>query len=70
MNLFLSEYVGAFVKWLITGFKNKYSNELNGEGEHLHFFKQISIENENMILGLCTLLSVLLIIFVIFILLR
>lgn len=55
MNLSLSEYIGAFVKWLITGFKNKYINEFKGEGDYTHFFKAISIETENMILGLLSL---------------
>lgn len=62
MNLiFYSENIGAFIKWTIKGFKNKYSNELKGKNEFTHFFKQISIETENMLLGLLIIVIVILI---------
>lgn len=66
MDFFLSEYVGAFVKWLITGCKNKYMNEYRGEKNHTHFIKQISVETENMLLGLITLILLIPLILLIF----
>ena len=66
MNLFLSEYIGAFIKWIITGCKNKYMNEYKGENNHTHFIKQISIETENMLLGLITIILLIALILVIF----
>lgn len=66
MNLFLSEYIGAFSKWLITGCKNKYRDEYRGEGKHTHFVKHISIETENMLLGLITIALMILVILIIF----
>ncbi len=66
MNLFLSEYIGAFIKWLITGCKNKYRNEYTGDGKHPHFIKHISIETENMLLGLITIVLLIFVIIMIF----
>jgi len=66
MNLFLSEYIGAFIKWLITGCKNKYRNEYTGDGKHTHFIKHISIETENMLLGLITIVLLIFVIIMIF----
>lgn len=62
MNLiFYCENIGALIKWVIKGCKNNYSDELHGENKFTHFFKQISIETENMLLGLITILIVILI---------
>jgi len=67
MNLiFYSENIGAFLKWVIKGCKNKYSDELKGENEFTHFFRQISVETENMLLGLIILFILILIILEVF----
>ena len=66
MNLFLSEYIGAFIKWLITGCRNKYINEYKGEDKHTHFIKHISVETENMLFGLATIILLIVLILIIF----
>ncbi len=70
MNLFLAEYVGAFMKWMRNGFKTKYYDEYNQTDKSKRVFSSISIENENMIIGLTTLLMILAIIFIGFVLTR
>jgi hypothetical protein len=64
MNFIVLGQLGALIKWLITGCKNKYINELYGEGKHTHFLKILPVESENIILGLCC-ISALIIIFII-----
>jgi hypothetical protein len=67
MNLiFESENIGAFAKWLKSGFRHKYRDELNGEHEHYHFIKQLSIETENKIIGFMVLLILFILIIVAF----
>lgn len=66
MNLFLSEYIGAFIKWLITGCKNIYMNEYTGKNKHTHFINYISIKTENMLLGLTTIILLIFLMLIIF----
>ena len=41
MDLYLALYVGVFIKWVVSGFKNKFRNELYGENEYTHYIKKV-----------------------------
>ena len=50
-----AEFIGAFVRWAIKGFKTKFSEELDG------IFKpvtKLSYDLENMILGYITVIII------------
>ncbi|HKJ82188.1 MAG TPA: hypothetical protein VJ954_09200 [Ignavibacteriaceae bacterium] len=52
MDIYLALYIGVFLKWVFSGFKNKFKDELYGEGNHIHIYKKISLDTENTIIGL------------------
>lgn len=51
MNLFLVEYIGAFLKWIIHRFKTSFKSEYLQMNESKRIISSISIEFENLILG-------------------
>jgi hypothetical protein len=59
MNLFLIGYLGAFVKWLMHGFKTKYSDEYSQTNKSRRIIKTIKIDTENMIIGYMLILIIL-----------
>ncbi len=67
MDVFFAMYLGALIKWISSGFKNKLKNELYGKNKHTHIFKRISIDNENILLGVSfSVLIIMLIVFIFF----
>jgi hypothetical protein len=53
MDVFFAMYIGALLKWIFSGFKNKFRNELYGKNKHIHLFKRFSVDNENILIGVC-----------------
>ena len=67
MDIFFAMYLGASIKWIGRGFKNKFRNELYGKNNHTHIFKGISIDNENILLGITfSLVTIMLIVYIFF----
>ena len=52
MDIYLLLYIGVTLKWVFSGFRNKFKDELYGEGNHTHINKKISLNAENRIIGL------------------
>ncbi len=54
MDFFLIKYIGTFIKWSLSGFRNKFDNELDGVGKHTRYLKKFSIDAENILLGIAS----------------
>jgi hypothetical protein len=59
MPLYLLQFIGAFLKWSFNRFKTKFKDELYGHNKYFKITNFISVEVENIILGLITLLLIL-----------
>ncbi len=67
MDINFARYLGVSIKWICSGFKNKFVNELYGKNNHTHIFKKISIHIENILLGITfSLLTIMLIVYIFF----
>lgn len=66
MDINFARYLGVSIKWICSGFKNNFRNELYGKNKHTRIFKSISIHNENILLGLSFSLVIIMLIVAVF----
>jgi|WetSurSiteA1Bulk_404760.scaffolds.fasta_scaffold255936_1 hypothetical protein len=64
MDIYFLLYIGAFLKWIFSGFRHKFTNELNGEGDFTHIYEKIGLDTENTIIGLIFILVILVILII------